>query len=589
MSEDENYSVAQFQRTINPAFRSSSPQPSVFESHNDPKSELAMRMGHQEQQTPSSREATLTPQKPTQPPPVIDYHRQAQAQAQVQSQLQHAEMRDLAAVPHNEYPTDGMTMFCRTAPPSERSAAASPIRSSSRDSHSEYSNPTSFSSQEPPNKQQSPSKLDTVNAPPVENGAKQVQKKRSGFFGNGPFRRKSKSEKDGRDRGIIPAFIAPTTESTWNHSSVRDLESANPSPTRSYGYPKQTRKPRDSSQGPEPVDPQASFQLNVGPNVFDVASPDSSRNKTTSSSANSPSKELDPIAQALAELKGINKQSSIRMSADRYHGITTPAPPGTPSASATSKPFENRPATQHDTPPPSYHDQQPVKRLDLPQPAFTSKQMNETTRKYVTQAKDMYGSSRSANKSSAFETPRATSPSPIRGVSPGLTQESVQPSSKGTYSRSSSPFTNARVGQSKQIDRHSPMKEIVSSGSAREDHSHRESGINPYGTSSQSRFPQQRRPNSSAGTMALQLSNSGQIVNHNERGGGVSRPMSYIGGEHAQNGDVVRMDGNIGRVRSKSIANERQYTSDGRPILQFGKPATFLNKLPEFSTWKTEH
>jgi hypothetical protein len=32
-SEDESYSVAQFQRTINPAFRSSSPQPSMFESH----------------------------------------------------------------------------------------------------------------------------------------------------------------------------------------------------------------------------------------------------------------------------------------------------------------------------------------------------------------------------------------------------------------------------------------------------------------------------------------------------------------------------------------------------------------------------
>jgi hypothetical protein len=62
-SEDDNYSVAQFQRTINPAFRSSSPQPSVFESHHDPKSSLARDLGHHEPETPSSRETTVTPQK----------------------------------------------------------------------------------------------------------------------------------------------------------------------------------------------------------------------------------------------------------------------------------------------------------------------------------------------------------------------------------------------------------------------------------------------------------------------------------------------------------------------------------------------
>jgi hypothetical protein len=35
-SDDGNYSVAQFQRTMNPTFRSSSPQPSTLESHHDP-------------------------------------------------------------------------------------------------------------------------------------------------------------------------------------------------------------------------------------------------------------------------------------------------------------------------------------------------------------------------------------------------------------------------------------------------------------------------------------------------------------------------------------------------------------------------
>src|ERR1700761_2505577 len=45
-SDDGSYSVAQFQRTINPAYRSSSPQPSTYESHHDPQSSLVRDLGH---------------------------------------------------------------------------------------------------------------------------------------------------------------------------------------------------------------------------------------------------------------------------------------------------------------------------------------------------------------------------------------------------------------------------------------------------------------------------------------------------------------------------------------------------------------
>jgi len=62
-SEDDNYSVAQFQRTINPSFRSSSPQPSVFESHHDPKSALARDLGHREPDDTPTREIAAAPQK----------------------------------------------------------------------------------------------------------------------------------------------------------------------------------------------------------------------------------------------------------------------------------------------------------------------------------------------------------------------------------------------------------------------------------------------------------------------------------------------------------------------------------------------
>lgn len=63
MSEEEAYSVAQFPRSINPLFRSSSPQPSTYESHHDPASALARELGHGEPGTPSSRDPTAGPQK----------------------------------------------------------------------------------------------------------------------------------------------------------------------------------------------------------------------------------------------------------------------------------------------------------------------------------------------------------------------------------------------------------------------------------------------------------------------------------------------------------------------------------------------
>ena len=109
------------------------------------------------------------------------------------------------------------------------------------------------------------------------------------------------------------------------------------------------------SASPEPVDPRANFQLNIGDNVFDVASPDAHDPAKT----NKQEEELDPIAQALAELKGVTKQTSLRVSADRYHGIATPIPPSTPAVETA--PPGGRPtplaslsstAIQRATPPP---------------------------------------------------------------------------------------------------------------------------------------------------------------------------------------------------------------------------------------------
>jgi hypothetical protein len=634
-SEDESYSVAQFQRTINPAFRSSSPQPSTYESHHDPDSALAMQMSHKEPQphTPPSRDTTVTPQKvlqqasrtaqldyqPVQPvnqpaqlefqknskpalpdyqivskPTQLDYQRKQPVQLDYNQVQKHGQLQP---VPHNEYPPDGMTMYCRTGPPSERSSAASPARPSSRDSQSEYSNPTSLSSQEPPSGKQSPIKYGNgamVAATREED--KQVQKKKSGFFqSHSPFRRKSRSERDSRAREQQqqqPAIMPPpATRNTWSPASARNAASTTGSPTRRsqmYGRGKESQAivlGGDRQSGsPEPVDPRASFQLNVGNNVFDVATPDKKKGEKSTPDDNQG--ELDPIAQALAELKGVTKQSSIRISADRYHGLTTPAPPGTPGVVGIPTPMANGAlsAAQRGTPPPSY--EQPIKRLDLPQPAFTSAQMQQTRKKYVDQTQHMLtgppaikdspgsrqydGHSQSrpgtrGNSSGNQEVVRAASPLPTRSISP-------RPSVFGDQRhRSASPSPYGNSSQSHPVSV-SPTKRGSDQGYYGRQSS---PGDTNRAASPQPSFRQeQRRPSSSSmHEMQLQLApgpEEGYGGSQRGRGSGNTRPVSYYGGGQVQLREsygAPQQQG--GRVRSKSIAESRQFTRDGRPILHY--------------------
>jgi hypothetical protein len=512
---------------------------------------------------------------------------------QVPSGYQASQHGDIPAVPHNEYPTDGMTMFCRTGPPSERSSATSANRPSSRGSQSECSNPTSFSSQEPPSGKQSPIKptkpTNGVAMPGMEannnDNNKQVQKKRSAFFSNSPFRRKSKHDKD---RQTAPV-IAPASRNTWGSSS-KQISPVKPT------YEKQTRfgnnRPSASPE-PEPVDPRANFQLNVGNNVFDVASPD-----TNSKGAPQPSQgdqDLDPIARALADLKGVGKQSSVRMSADRYHGIATPAPSATPSAQGSSGPAANGAvaAAQRGTPPPAYNDAS-VKRLDAPQPAFTSAQMQKTTQKYVGQKQDMFSNRNTPTRpttragTSNGNVPRAVSPAARRSASP---QPAPRPDTRGSqYSRGNPSPSSYHSSSMNSRHRQSPSATPTSRGNDQgyqpQQYSRHNSPNDVHRAASpQPQFARQDRP-SSAGGMELQLSNGptdnygggyadsiyegSQRGRGGQRGGG--RPMSmYYGGSG---------DGSMGpesRVRSKSVViadTGRQFSRDGRPILHYGKSST---------------
>lgn len=661
----EGYSVAQFQRTMNPAFRTSSPQPSTFESHHDPQSDLAAQMGHpappapmqqmppqniqqeppiqqhipqeppmqnipQEppmqripQEPPLQRMPKQQPAQSMPPPRQIPSHPPPQSMAHQPPPLdlrrggqpppnydpeQHGEIN---TIPHNAYPTDGMTMFCRTGPPSERSSAASAYRPSSRDSQSEVSNPTSMSSVEAPGpapvaqkpplpsvmkqqqreqqmqQQQSPPKpMNNAQSPGQDDAM--VPKKKSTFFSNSPFRRKSRHDKE---RPTITA--QSSSRSPWSSPTKQA------SPTKTAPPP--TVQPETRSRSPEPVDPRANFQLNVGNNVFDVASPDKNASKGDSKAAKADEDDLDPIARALADLKttGNGKQSSVRVSADRYHGIQTPTP------SAPSSAYGGSNAAGGAAAPPAYDPN--VKRLDAPEPAFTAKQMHKTTQRYTGQTSSMLrGANKNPSPAKPQEVPRARSPAPARSPVPAARSPATGSRSPAPAARSPAPRRSASPNVSPRPDPRtgyggggaSPSPSTHQGSSMRGRYSqsptpHRAQQDPPYSpndyarraspapsrraVSPQPQFRQQVRPSSAgAGGMELQLSAGDMYGGGSERGGYApsrsdSRPRSYYGGDNNPPP--------VGRSRSRTLAVAdpgRKFSRDGRPVLHFGKSFIFL-------------
>lgn len=590
-SEDGDYSVAQFQRTMNPTFRSSSPQPSAYESHHDPDSSLRDDIGLPKGRTSLQGDEAFNARSShgsAAPPPLAP----SQASAAVDPYA------SAPQVPHNPYPTDGMTQFCRMGPPSERSSVPSPTRPESRDSqdHSDYSAPTSFSSFEPTSGHASPTKQYNGSAMSgMSSGAedRQVQKKKSGFFqSHSPFRRRSNKSKEPPQFGSV----TPSQRNTWTPATMRNPESANTSPTKPFGAANRAstwQKQPSPSPEPDPVDPRADYQLNIGNNVFDVASPDK-RNKASPKKDSQP--QMDPIAQALAELKGVTKQASVRQSADRHYGMSTPAP-GAPTydrgmpAGAVPTPFAS--TGTRATPPPAY-DSPPVSRLGAPQPAHTSRDMQKTTERFVNQKRDMFNSSAASRPGSSVgrgqNVPRAASPQPPRAPSPQpLRSASPQPP------RAISPRPFMPSGQQQQ-------------------NSYRAASPNPYGGQpaaarprAQSSSPiKQQQPNyggyasrgGSPGYQAPRAASPNPAYNRppaSSMNGGNSRPPSSRGSIDGGNAMVLAPAGgqdpygsqqrpqsqyygenNYGtqqlasRNRSQSAGTQRQTTKEGRPILHYG-------------------
>lgn len=593
--EDEAYSVAQFPRSINPAFRSSSPQPSTYESHHDPTSALAKELGH-DFGAPGSRERTITPQRlppqGSEPRSSRDIPRDMQRPMPPEVSANSARMQNMsrdgyeshkpneaqfdpnefAPVPHDPYPMDGMTMLCRTGNPngsdlgSQLSGTSSSDRPTSRDEHSDYSAPTSYSSRDPMSGKTSPVKQDAVIPPasPASGGDRKVMKKRSGFFQNhSPFSRR-KSTRDARE-------VPTKNRNTWHPGN---------SATNSDRDIPQNLLPDRSVASPDPIDANADVAINIGENVLPVKLP--GRQKPTPEPE---AQEDDPIAQALAELKGVTlgKQSSVRMSADHYHGIATPAP-GSQPFSRSVPPLSGNSAVasgMRGTPPPSY-DQPVHSRLGVPSPAVTSKAMKQTSQKYTQQTRSLFSGDRpgsggyrspSRPPTRGSDMPRAASPAPPRSASP-LPSMNNRSASPNPYASSQRGSMDSRQG-SAQMDA-------------------RNSAQGYYRQNTPNDMPRAASPLPFRGTAdyGRPASRAGSSYSAYP-GGDMPRGMSpaptdnsYDGSTRGRGGRPGTSQGNramglyeppgamapASRQRSKSVADGgRQYTPDGRMILHFGK------------------
>ncbi|CAK7216432.1 formin-binding protein [Sporothrix bragantina] len=620
-SEDDNYSVAQFPRSINPAYRTSSPQPSTYESHHDPNSALARDMGH-EIVEPTMQQKAAIPAAAQRVPPPDTYSqaapRQSQQPQQKQLQLQQQQQQppqqqqriadttppydpnDFAPVPYDPYPMDGMTMLCRTnngGPQSElgsqisSNSAATSGRPSSRDSHSDFSNLTPYSSQELPSGKVSPVKAEPPSAMvPVDD--KKIMKKKSGFFQNhSPFRRKSTKD--------ISTSSNASHRNTWHQQAPSQSASANNVARGSVYGGSQAQKSQhqllqhERTASPDPIDANASLALNIGQNVFPVSTPD--RRPTSGNAARNNEPEVaddDPIALALAELKGVTlgKQSSVRVSADHYHGISTPAPGTRGNVFGKNSAVA---AGMRGTPPPSY-DQQ-VQRLGVPSPAVTSKAMKQTSQKFVQQTRSMFsptnnnsyqqggqasgagaGNGYAASPTrqptrNSYDMPRAASPAPRRSASPRpgtaaamyqqspqqQQQQQQQPDPRMSHrSASPNPYTSRPPSRQQQPQMASTPKrdsnQYYSRHASPNDMS-RAASPSPYRGEQPGR-PRSSMANHNNADMAVQLSSYGGgddgYGSQRSRGGSMSRP---------------------GTSNSNTIGENRQFTRDGRPIMHFAR------------------
>lgn len=237
------------------------------------------------------------------------------------------------------------------------------------------------------------------------------------------------------------------------------------------------------------------------------------------------------------------------------------------------------------TPPPSYD--QPMQRLGLPQPAFTSKAMQQTRQKYVDQTQTMFNTQGRPESQGGYgsgsrpgtrgnDMPRATSPAPPRSLSPrpGMQADARQ----GYRSASPNPYGGSQRSRAQST---SPQKR----GSDQSYYRHT-SPNDVARAVSPAPYRDQERPGSSHvnNEMSMQLAPGNEDGYGSQKGrsggrpgtSGNSRPMSYYGGQGGQQGSGGS------RQRSKSVADVRQFNREGRPILNFGSYFHYPMATPKY-------
>ncbi|PWW73905.1 hypothetical protein C7212DRAFT_353524 [Tuber magnatum] len=592
---EENYSVAQFPRAGNPTFRSASPNPSTSSSS-------------QAEPEPEKIPSTRSRDRAHRELERIEYESQDQAGRDLGRREHDRRSGPAQNAPHNEYPLDGMTMYCRPGNMiSDSGSGGSPIARppSSHASGSDCSNPTSVSSgNEAPPVARGGGQRSPLKQQPIHREEKLVAKRKSGFFSNEQRRMEAQQQPES------PVRPPPSlrTRSTWSPAPQSNSPSTSSRHQQGYENGSANRRQRQTQQrpndeqhdSPEPIDPRASLALNVGGNIFDVAAPENNKGGQSMKAPGEVELALDPIAQALAELKGVTKGSAPpRNTADRFFGLATPAPAATPAPGLN--PTIN--AAQRGTPPPNYAPK--TSALGLPPPAFTSQQMQETTQRYVNQRDHMLDGP---------QMPAAGGEAPSRtgsGRQRARTMENLR-----TQSRQSSrevPDNQPDRGAASPIPNRSvsPRPQLYSddryrSNSPQSIAHNRSASPNPYtqsrpGTSNTNRGQytaySQRSPSPLPSGQEVALSNyrsHSPVPSHHSRhdsygsrgrsqagsvqgsyDGQSSRHSYYNGDNGSQVGVVATYQGGGGQVarpRSKSVVDtSRQYSRDGRPILHYAR------------------
>ncbi|KAK6528927.1 hypothetical protein TWF694_004156 [Orbilia ellipsospora] len=388
---------------------------------------------------------------------------------------------------YNEYPLDGITRYCRQQPSDLGSASSPEPRPLSSYGGSEYSNPTSISSGDAydhghqmaygQQAEKSPTKKKGfLSHTPFRRRSKSEKERERRGHGHTqsqhhpevgqmmPMNQQYPQPGNHWQQQQQPPAPQPQQQyyqqpppqaqprphpstapvshrQTWSPQTAQQQQpparalpqQPQQPPVRALPQPQQTAsRPQpnysfESTPEPEPIDPRASVMLNIGGNVFDVSTGEVTRAPPRQEEPPPPLEDddidLDPIAQALAELKGVHKKvnTNARATADRFYGLQTPAPPATPGIgmrdnrppppsfsrsqsdlSYTGPPSGPPPPPKSASPAPApapapapvaapVRQEPPKSALGLPPPAFTSAQMQKTTQRYINKTQNLLG------------------------------------------------------------------------------------------------------------------------------------------------------------------------------------------------------